>query len=340
MSPFIRFFIAVFLLLGIAAHAATHSEDDTLHIKSCRNYFNITLSLSKPIFSATLVNQDEDLSLKYRTVNPFRAGVAFDYRWFGFELSTNLPTFKGQDVRKGKTESSSIRFSINSRKFWITATLQQYQGFYLHNDDYFYNPLSTDSPLPKRPDISCVVGQINGFYIFNHRRFSNPAAVGQYERQTRSGGSPFVGIGYLANTLKGDSSFVPGPSQNRFPNLSSIRSISSSNLYFSAGYAYTFVYRESYFLAVYAAPGLGRYEVSETTDRGTQNHHPDLGLRFEARAVAGYNGRLWYLGAGYFGYWNSERLYSGNYLNQTFQTVRFFVGRRFGTRKGLGFLGL
>lgn len=317
------------------------SQEDTTHILPCRNFFNLTLSLTKPIFSTSLINRDDDLSLKYRTVNPMRLGFAFDYRWFGLEVSAPIPTLPSQDIRKGKTQSATIRFSINSRRFWITAMYQKYKGFYLHNNEVFYNPLSTERPLPQRPDLSSAIFQFSAFYVFNHHRFSNPAAVGQYERQIRSGGSPFLGFGYLLHSFACNYSMVPAEYQNEFPNLSIVRTISSSNFYISAGYAYTLVWRRRYFAAVYLAPGIGRYQIKEDRQSiGSLKGRGDLGIRYEGRAVLGYNGVTWYYGGGFFGYWNNEKLLSGNFLNHTYQTIRIFIGRRFSTKKNLGFLGL
>lgn len=337
------FFLIYFL--GIPGVAKSISDfidfEDSTRIVPCRNFFNLTLSLTKPAFSTTLVNRDDDLRLKYRTVNPFRLGFAFDYRWFGVEVSTQLPTLKSQDFRKGRTDGASFRFSVNSRRFWITASYQTYKGFYLYNNEIFYNPLNLENPLPKRPDIQNFVLQFGAFYVFNHHRFSNPAAVGQYERQVKSGGSPFIGFGILRHDLSCSYSLVPPEYQIDFPNLSNSRFISSTNFFVAMGYAYTFVFHQKYFFAIYGAPGVGRYQMEE--DRGGHGHivgKGDLGFRFEARSILGYNGKLWYWGGGFFGYWNNEKLLSGNYLNHTFQTFRFFLGRRLSTKRSLGFLGL
>ncbi|HRH36191.1 MAG TPA: DUF4421 family protein [Catalimonadaceae bacterium] len=343
MQAFKYFFLLVLKFVTTVGEAVPtiKSFEDSSRIIPCKNYFNLSLSITKPIFSATLVNRDDNLSLKYRTVNPFRIGFAFDYRWFGVEVSTQIPTLKAQDTRKGKTDGASFRFSINSRKFWITASYQNYKGFYLDNNQIFYNPLNSENPLPKRPDIQNSVFQFGAFFLFNHHRFSNPAAVGQYERQVRSGGSPFIGFGILRHDLRCSHSLVPNEFQMDFPNLSNTKFISSTNVFASVGYAYTFVWHKKYFIAIYGAPGIGRYQVEE--DRGKYGQlkgKGDIGFRLEARSVIGYNGELWYWGGGFFGYWNNEKLLSGNYLNHTYQTLRFFLGRRFSTKKSLGFLGL
>lgn len=316
-----------------------HTNDST-RIHACRNYFNLTATLTKPIFSTTIANLDDNLKLKYRTVNPLRFGIAFDYRWFGVEVSSQIPTTKSQDVRKGKTHSTSFRFTINSRKFSVLAHYQDYRGFYLNDNKFIYNPFATDNPLPKRPDLVNKMIHLNGFYYFNHRHYSNPAAAGQYERQIRSGGSPMIGIGYLFNSIQADSSLIPRKQRKYFPNMSAIKQVSSSHIYGSVGYCYSFIYRRKYFLNLAAGPGLARFQVLEKRFNGATSGKWDLGMRLDTRGSIGYNGESFYYGAFYSGFWTNERLISGNYLLHTFQTFRFFVGWRFRTHKNLGFLGL
>lgn len=331
---------AILLLFVLCGHSIKAHTDDSTRIHACRNYFNLTATMTKPIFSTTIANLDDNLKLKYRTVNPLRFGIAFDYRWFGVEISSQIPTTKSQDLRKGKTRSTSFRFTINSRKFSVLAHYQDYRGFYLNDNNFFYNPFATDNPLPKRPDLINEMIHLNGFYYFNHPNYSNPAAAGQYERQIRSGGSPMIGIGYLFNTIQADSSLIPRKLRADFPNMSALQKVSTSHIYGSAGYCYSFIFRKKYFLNLAAGPGLARFQVLETRFNGATTGKWDLGIRLDMRGSIGYNGESFYYGAFYSGFWTNERLISGNYLLHTFQTFRFFVGWRFRTHKNLGFLGL
>jgi len=315
-------------------------KEDTNHIHACRYFFNLTASLTKPIFSTAIANSDDDLRLKYRTVNPLRFGLAFDYRWFGVELSSQIPTIKSQDSRKGKTSSSSFRFTVNSRKISVLTHLQAYKGFYLSDKKFFYNPFALDNPLPKRPDLDSRMIHLNAYYYFNHTRFSNPAATGQYERQLKSAGSPMIGFGYLFNSIQADSSLVPVLYRINFPNMSQIRRVGSSQIYAAFGYSYSFIFHKKFFLNLSASPGVARFEVLESRFDGSNSGKWDLGFRLETRNSIGYNGEFFYYGMFYSGFWTNERLVSGNNLINTFQTFRFFMGWRLRTKKNLGFLGL
>jgi len=273
-------------------------------------------------------------------LNPFRFGIALDYRWFGVEIGLNLPTFTSQKIRKGQTKSSSFRFTINSRKFAFFALYQQFRGFYLNDNRLFYNPLSPLNPLPKRPDILDNIIQTNFLYFFNHHKFSNPAAFGQFERQIKSGGSALIGLGFQHFELKADSSFIPKVNMNKFPNLSQIKSISGSQTFFTFGYVYSFVFHKKWFLTLSASPSIARFDRNEELFDNTKLKNWDLGYRFEARSVLGFNGERLYYGVLYGGFWSNEKLLSGNYLDQTMQNFRFFCGLRFKTKRSLGFLGL
>jgi len=336
-------FLILFFLLNIILNSCfpiLAQPPDSTRILTCRNFFNLTSTLTKPIFSTTIANQDDNLKLKYRTVNPLRFGIALDYRWFGVEVSSQIPTTKFQDIRKGKTQSSSLRFTINNRKIAALAHYQNYKGFYLNDNKFIYNPFTTDNPLPKRPDMINTMIHINAFYYFNHQHYSNPAAAGQYEIQIRSGGSPLMGAGYLFNSISADSSLIPRKHRTEFPNMSAIAKVNSSHIYGSVGYCYSFIFRKKFFINLAASPGIARFQVVEARFNGTTSGKWDLGIRLDTRGSIGYNGKTFYYGTYYSGFWTNERLISGNYLLHTFQTFRFFVGWRFRTHKNLGFLGL
>lgn len=335
-----RFFFPVFIFCLFFQFSGRAKGTDSTFVKDCRFFYNLTLSLTKPVFSSVLSSSADDLRLKYRTLNPYRLGLAFDYRWFGLELTTNLPTLKSQNIRKGKTQSSSFRFTINSRKVAVLAFFQNYNGFYLSDDRLFYDPLSPENPLPKRPDMDCVFFLGQAQYIFNHRRYSNPAAAGQYERQLKSSGTPVASIGYQYAALSGGSSFIPAEFQSQFPNLSRVKGIVSSQIFAGIGYQHTFIWWKKYFLNASFMPAATWFQNKEVLDKNVNRAYVDFGLRYDTRLVLGHNGERLYYGAWFSGLWSNQRLMSGNFIDHTYQTFRFFAGWRFRTKKNLGFLGL
>lgn len=329
------------LIIHLACIGLAFSKGpDTTYIKPCRYFFNLTFSLTKPVFSTVLSNNNDNLTLKYRTLNPYRVGIAFDYRWFGLELTTNLPNLKSQNVRKGETKSSSFRFTINNRKIAVLAFLQSYHGFYLSDNKIFYNPLSQANPLPKRPDMKCVIYHTQLQYFLNNRRYSNPAAAGQYERQLKSSGSLVLHAGLQGTEYEAQESFVPGELSSRFTNLSPVRGLKTIQFFFGPGYQYSFIFLKKYFINASLLPALSWMENEEILDNHTNRKYNDFGIRYDGRLVAGYNGERFYYGTWFTGIWSNQKLLSGNYVDYTFQTFRFFAGWRFRTRKSLGFLGL
>jgi hypothetical protein len=337
--PVRLFFISLILNLACFSFAFCKGPDTT-YIKDCRHFYNITLSFAKPHFSTTLSNSSDDITLKYRTLNPYRVGMAFDYRWFGLELTANLPNLKSQNIRKGETRSSSFRFTINSRKVAVLAFLQNYHGFYLNDNKIFYNPLSAANPLPRRRDMRCNMYLTQFQYFFNHKRYSNPAAAGQYERQLKSCGTPVLHAGFQGTKYLADSSFVPSAAASSFPNISPIRGLESVQVFLGAGYQYSFIFLKKFFINGSFIPALTwMNNVEVLTDQDNRSHQ-DYGIRYDARLMAGFNGERFYYGAWFTGIWSNQKLLGGNFVDYSFQSFRCFAGWRFRTRKSLGFLGL
>ncbi len=333
--------MATGLFLNLTCFAfASPKGSDTTYIKDCRFFYNITLSLTKPLFSTVLSNSFDDLTLKYRILNPYRVGVAFDYRWFGLELTANLPNIKSQSIRKGDTKSSSLRFSINSRKVALLAFLQNYQGFYLSDNRFLYNPLSPNNPLPKRPDMACLAYLAQFQYFFNHRRYSNPAAIGQYERQLKRSGSFVLNVGFQGSDMTAKNSFIPSEFATRFPNLFQVRGLTSFMIFGGLGYQYSFIFLKKFFINGSFIPSLAWVSNQEVLMDFANRKKEDFSIRYDARLVAGYNGERFYYGAWFTGNWSNQRLMSGNYVDYTFQSFRFFAGWRFKLKKSMGFLGL
>jgi len=252
----------------------------------------------------------------------------------------NVPVLPSQKTRKGQTKTNSFRFSINGRRIAFLAQYTNFHGFYLNNDQFVHNFLSKLNPLPKRPDMLSSIFQSNVLYYFNHKHFSNPAAIGQYERQIKSGGSFLSGAGVQYYELTADSSFIPKNFKEKFPNISQIKAIAGLQTFLTFGYVYSFILRKEWFLTVSASPSLSRFQSKETLFDDTERTYWDMGFRFESRVVVGFNGARFYYGAWHTGFWTNERLLSGNYLDQTMQNFRIFCGLRFKTRRHLGFLGL
>jgi hypothetical protein len=267
-------------------------------------------------------------------------GLAFDYRWFGLEIAANLPNLKSQNIRKGETRSSSLRFTINSRKIAVLAFLQNYQGFYLSDNKILYNPLSSANPLPKRRDMKSNVYLTQIQYFFNHKRYSNPAAAGQYERQLKSSGTPVLHVGFQGTEYLADSSFVPSASAGSFPNISPIRGLESIQFYLGAGYQYSFIFLKKFFINGSFIPSFTWMNNEEILKDQDNRSHQDYGIRYDARLMAGFNGERFYYGAWFTGIWSNQKLLGGNFVDYSFQSFRCFAGWRFRTRKSLGFLGL
>lgn len=330
----------ILVLLCFVLPLQAQIKSDSSWVDRCRYTFSLTATIQKPLFSLAISNTEDDLRLKYRTYLRPRLALAFDFRWFGVEIFTNLPVLNAQSHRKGDTRTQSARLTINSRQFSFFFLNQSYKGFYLNDNAIFYNPFSSLNPLPKRPDMSVSFFHTNGFYFFNNKRYSHPAAAGQYERQRKSAGSFSAGLGLLSIGTRVDSSMVPPSFQNQFPNLSLVKSIQSTQIYAAIGYQYTLVFGKKFFFNGAFTPGITRFDRTENYFNNQIAKVWDIGFRFDSRLGIGFNGEHLFYGGQFQAFWSNQRLISGNYFYHTMQGFRFFLGFRFHTRRELKFLGL
>jgi Domain of unknown function (DUF4421) len=289
--------------------------------------------------NATLSNSEHKKRIEYKTETATRLGMSFDYRWLAFELFTRLPV--DQNTGKGRTKNSGIYGRINKSRFWANVIYQKFSGFYWNNPDPQSQKLLLNGNFPLREDIRSNLFQSNACYIFRPNSFSNPASQGENERQKKSGGSLFAGIGFYFNNISGDSSLVPENQNPEFQNIRNIKRIRSWQVSANGGYAYCLVYRSKWYASVYLSPGLARFTAISFSEN--QNRDVARGkwtIRMESRVSLGYNSDKFFGGILFSSFFNNQAIDQGLDYSYSFQTFRVFLGRRIALKGNLGFLGL
>ncbi len=190
---------------------------------------------------------------------------------------------------------------------------------------------------------SASIKGFNIYYIINHQRFSYPAAFNQSTCQKISCGSPLVGIGFTRHTLSLDverlvetlAPYVDTEAQGwdniSFPSAK----VGYSDLSFSGGYAYNWVFARNWLAAASLSLALGYKRT--TGDLRSQR------LRLRDFSFSNFNVD----GVGRFGLvWNNTRHYAGfsailhayNYhksqfsTNSVFGSANIYYGYNFGNR--------
>lgn len=311
---------------------------DRLRIIRYNRHISLAVHLTQIDLNARLENSSTKKVIHYQTATATRLGMSFDYRWLAFELFTRIPASDNKE--KGATQNSGIYFRANRSRYWANLIFQNFKGFYWENADPL-TKIETGRNFPLRSDIKNRMLQANFFYVFSHRRFSNMGAQGENERQLRSGGSFFSGIGYKSNRFTGDSSIVPKNQRAFFPEQQLIKDVTNRSILVYSGYAHSFVVKKKLFFSLYLAPGLARFTtINRFEDSPKKQSSGEWSLRFDTRFSLGYNTDHYFGGLLLTSSFNNQDLGTGTVFSYGFQTVRLFLGRRFELKSPWGYLGL
>ena len=164
---------------------------------------------------------------------------------------------------------------------------QFYRRFYLASNST--NNTSTEYYL--RPDLHVNQVGTSVQYILNHKQFSYRASFLQNEWQKKSAGTFIFGVEAYYGKVNADSTIIPSLVNNEEANreIQELRFIEFGP---NAGYAYTLVLKEHFFLTGSASISLdyGENRISDRTgDRKVTGVSPNTFFR----VFGGYNSRKW-----------------------------------------------
>ena len=191
----------------------------------------------------------------------------------------------------------------------------------LNSDDT--PPISQDIPFG---GLGVSITGVNAYYILNHRKFSYPAAFSQSTCQRKSCGSVILGAGYTKHSLTMDVAKLKNTLEpyDILPLIDEgifFKSINYTDVSFSGGYAYNWVFSKNWLLNISLSAGLA-YKHS------TGDFVKDA-LIFRDFSFSNIN----FDGVGRFGLvWNNSKWYFGsnavvhsyNYRKAQFSTSNYF----------------
>jgi len=328
------------LLLPVFVSFGLKPLPDTLQkVKSYKNHLSIAPNFTQIDLNTTLLNQQSKSKIEFRTATATRLGLALDYRWIGLEFFTRLPF--NEKKEKGSTENSGVYLRINKSKFWANGIYQKFTGFYWNNPDQTTKAELLPGFFPLRPDMKSTFLQISAYYIFRPDKFSNMAAQGENERQLKSGGSFFTGLGFYFDRINSKNPIVSESQALNFKGQERLNQITSRSFGLSGGYAHNFVILKKLYTAFYIAPGLAVFSGNQRYLEGnTVDLKGQLTLRLDVRISLGYNSNTYFGGVLFSNSSNNQNLGIGTSYSYGFSTFRIFFGRRILLKKHFGFLGL
>jgi len=356
-------FLFLMLLSPIVVHAATIEQDsvgknpieeiiservvkrlkrfneiDSLYIEPQKYNFTFMLQNTNTYESYTISNEN-GTSVKFSPDISFRLGPYFGWRWIFLGYTIDF-SHLGSD-KKNQTFDISIYSNKVGVDFYYRKTGNDYKIRRMKFNDEEIDDIEDI-------DFSGIHSSVKGFdlyYIFNHRKFSYPAAYSQSTIQRRSCGSPLVGIGYTRHKLEIDLTQlqevvgreVGEEYAESFADSTFIAErISYSDISFSGGYAYNWVFARNWLFNATLSLAFGYKRTHGEREKE----------RFSLRDFSIHNFNL--EGVTRFGIvWNNSKYFAGasaifhtyNYkknrfaTNNTFGYINIYAGFNFNKRK-------
>jgi hypothetical protein len=280
--------VTVLLSFSLAAQPGEKRDHDTSFYRSYREKLTARVYLSRKYTVLTLHPPGNTPELKYRSNTSLNTGIGVTYRAVTLNLGFGLNSFN-PGAEKGSTHYLDLQTHIYARKWSIDLFGQFYKG-------YFLSPKGLASPTGSdnyyiRPDLAFRFVGAAVYRALNDDRFSYQAGLVQNEWQRKSAGSILVGGESYYGALGGDSSLVPHVLDSGYSHKG-IDKVHFFKMGPGAGYVYTLVIRQHFFLLASATINLD-LGYSREEDIVGKMDRIDFRPDFLFRAGAGYNAGNW-----------------------------------------------
>lgn len=313
-----------------------HTENDSAYIEDHTKDLTTRFVGTRKYNYYDIIDRKRNTEVLYRPNTPFNVGFGFNYKFIGINVAFNLPFINSTD-RYGKTKALDLQAHYYLRKLVVDFYGQRYKGYYIANSRGLLNGFDEKGPLPVRPDIRNLNIGMSVEYVFNDKRFSYRAAYLQNEYQKKSAGSFLIGGELFTARMKGDSSLIPHNITNQdFINGITYSGTSIFSAAANAGYAYTFVYKQHFFLTLSLSGGLGGNYTRLFRDDENDLRKFGLQLNTNVRASFGYNSSKYFAGIHYVNLTTrSQSPIENSMQNIGAGNFRISLAKRFGLKRQL-----
>lgn len=288
----------LFASQGVAQVKDRPGMFDSTYVRDYSRQLTVRLFANTKYNALTLVS-DAATDLVYRPNNRINIGVGASYRALTLNIGFGIPFLNDDDAVRGKTKYLDAQANIHSQRWAINMFLQRFSGYYISSYELVDLGWQQQTERPYRRDLVQYNLGTSALRILNGKRFSYRASFNQDAWQRRSQGSFLVG-GYLTYyNFRADSTLVPMRLQDRFAAGSWMRRGDLTDVGPMAGYAFTYVLKEHWFLTLSAAVGAGLnvQRIALPIAEGEQiRTFAGAGWHGQWRAALGYNSRRTYIG--------------------------------------------
>lgn len=280
--------VGFLLLTAQQAFTQTRVDTDDEYYVTFEEQLTTRLYLAKKYTSLIMKAPNEIQSLRYRPNSLTTMGINASYKSLSFSFGSGFGFLNPNKEEKGKTRSFDFQTHLYTRD-WVTDIYAQfYKGYYLSLGGA---PGTADKNYYKRPDIKVRLVGASAYRLLNGERFSYRAGFLQNEWQKKSAGSVLLGAEIYYGTMKGDSALVPSHLNAYYPQQG-IHRVRLLEVGPGAGYAYTAVWQENFFLTGSVTINGDISLVKEEFAGGSANR-ASISPNATLRAVAGYNSDEW-----------------------------------------------
>jgi len=251
MKPFfIGLLLAITPFWSLFAQKSYHL--DSSYVKVFHNTLSVrTVGVFK--HQDLVITDQEGNRIKYIPKNPFSVGLGLSYEFLIGDIAIRLT--------RSDEERSTSRFDLQAgipfRNHMIDLFVQRYDGFRRGRID-------TESTF--REDIGSTAWGLNYYYSFNGRKLPMSGNIPGNRIQKKSAASILLGGYFTSNSLSADTTLILGEVSD-FTGISGIRSVKSSTLGLSVGFAGILTLPADFYLFSSVLPGFGisRVRVSSTS---------------------------------------------------------------------------
>jgi hypothetical protein len=284
--------LLVFSLFFSFAKSQQYQDDhDTSYYKTYRSMLTARGYLSRKYNVLSFNPPSPATPFQYRATTSLNIGIGATYHAFTLNIAIGISKFN-PDNEKGNTKYLDLQGHFYARKWNIDLLGEFYKGYYL-TPQGFAAPAGNEFYI--RPDVGLSLIGFAFYRALNDTKFSYQAGLLQNEWQRKSAGSILFGGEIYYGSFYGDSSLTPNAIDPK-ANALAINKYHFFSFGPGIGYAYTFVFKEHFFILGSATINLAfRYSTEISTTLNTKADFFGFRPNYNLHAGVGYNGDVWSL---------------------------------------------
>lgn len=329
------FAIASVLLVSVFTPFVSHSQKAKKYAHDEKYYemfpekLTARLYLSQKYLQFTIPSANNKDEVEYTDNAKKNLGIGVTWHNYSLNLFYGFGFLNTQTEARGKTSGLNLQFHLYPHKWAIDLLGAFPKGNYLSPKGY---AAANSNSYYYRPDVKMSLIGVSAYKVPNKEKFSYRAAIVQNEWQKKSAGSFLYGGEAFIGTVQGDSALVPKAVQNNYSQLG-IKKISFFRIGPGAGYAYTFVIDQHFFIMTSLIGNYNFTSTREETASGTSKKtafNPSIVYK----AGIGYNSDTWALVASLTGsnWWLEGGTTTKDYTLPT-GAVRISLSKKFDVHK-------